>query len=248
MIHPHMDHTAAFPLHIVLLSFSPQHKDLAYGEKTPWTSYIPAFTPPIPIHLGFVLSTWTYEGPDHSLDNLCHQDRANINVCTKISTQSEVVIGIWCSFILKHYPFEPFKLTEWAYVGCLSRHNGFRDFPIQFVNSMCSIGPNVGFKFKAIIPKSHWGTKLNELPTRTFLQFLYLSLNCISNDVMFPWVFCWTCQLSFLWHCHKLWSVAPHCTEREGTMPHELHFSTSLEMSMTSQSLLQKSVWTYCLS
>ena len=58
------------------------------------------------------------------------------------------------SFISKHHPFKPFKLTKLAYVGHLSRHDSFRVLPITFVDDMCSIGPYIKFKFRAIIPKS----------------------------------------------------------------------------------------------
>ena len=75
----------------------------------------------------------------------------------KVPTQSEMVIGVQCCFILKHYPFKPLKLTKLANVGHLARHNGFRDFPIQFVNAMCSIRPYIGLKFKVINPKVSLG-------------------------------------------------------------------------------------------
>ena len=82
-------------------------------------------------------------------------------------------------FVLKHYPFKPLKLTELAYVRHLSGHNSFRDFPIQSVDAVCSVGPYVGLNFKAVIPKSLWGARLYKLSTRTFLQLLYLYFGII---------------------------------------------------------------------
>ena len=120
-----------------------------------------------------------------------------------------MVIRILCSFISKHYPFKPFKLLKLANVKCLSRHNGFLDFPIQFVNAMCSGGPNVWLKFEAIIPKSLQGARLNELPTGTMLQLLYLSFGCI-----WPWgewlcLFQVTrCLLSFLLNSPRIITLA----------------------------------------
>ena len=92
-----------------------------------------------------------------------------------------MIIGVWCSFVLKHYSFEPFKITELANVQLLIKHNGFSDFPAVFVDDVCSIGSYAGLKFKAVILKSLWGTRRNELPTITFLHFLYLSFGCIQS-------------------------------------------------------------------
>ena len=61
----------------------------------------------------------------------------------------------------------------------LSLDIGFSDFPIQFVDAMCSIVPNVRLKFKAVIPKPLQDARLNGLPTGTFLYFLHLSFNNI---------------------------------------------------------------------
>ena len=90
-----------------------------------------------------------------------------------------MVIWIQCRFILKHHPLEPLEFMKLTYVGCLSRHNHFRDLMIQFVDAMCSIRSYIGLKLNAIIPMSFWGTRLNELPTGTFLQFLYFSFSSI---------------------------------------------------------------------
>ena len=112
-------------------------------------------------------------------DSLCHKGRANINAWAQLSTQSEVVMGLSCCFVSKHYPFEPFKLTKLDNLQYLVGHNHFKNLPIQFVHAMCSVGPHVGLKLEAIIPKSLWGARFNELPTRTFLQLFYLSFCCI---------------------------------------------------------------------
>ena len=175
-------------------------------------------------------------------DNLCHEGRTNINAWAQVSTQFKMVIGIWCSFISKHHPFETFKLTKLAYVGHLSRHDHFRDCPIQFVNTMCSIGSYVGFKFKVIIPKSCF------LPKPFFSSFISLlaafdhgwMAPFVLSDTMPPWVVYWTLKESFHWHHHILWQVAHHPAEKEGSIPHWLHFSASLGMSTTSQKLVTK--------
>ena len=86
-----------------------------------------------------------------------------------------MIIGIWCSFVLKNYLFEPLKLMELANVGCLARHNGFRN--------MCSIGLYVGLKFKTVIPSLFWGTRLNSfLPELFFSSFISL-LAAFDNGV-----------------------------------------------------------------
>ena len=126
-----------------------------------------------------MLSTWTYT---ILLNNLCHHGRTNINAWAQVSTQSKMVIKIWCYFISKHHPFKPLKLKKLAYVRYLSSHYHFRDFPIQFIDAVHRIGPYLGLKFKAIIPKSLWGVRLIVLPTRTLLQFPYISLSSIG-----PW-------------------------------------------------------------
>ena len=160
------------------------------------------------------------------------------------------------SVVLKHYPFKPFKLTELANVGCLSRHNNFMDFPIQFVDAVCSIGTNVGLKFKVVIPKSLRVPDLMSFLLESFFVFfisqLHLSMGwrapSVSNDKMTPWFSCWTLQGSFLWHCHILLQVALQPTEKKGTMPHGLHFPASWGMRMTNQNWWQKSMHTYCIS
>ena len=111
-----------------------------------------------------------------SFDNFCQHGKTNINAQILVCTQTEVVIGIQCSFVSKHYPFKPFKLTELAYVGGLSRNNSFRDFPIQFVNAEYRIEPCIGLKFEAVILKFLWHNRLHELSVGTFLQFPFLSL------------------------------------------------------------------------
>ena len=67
--------------------------------------------------------------------------RANIYAQAQASTQSEVIIRISCCFISKHYLFKPFKLTELANVWFYAKYNCLRDFPIQFVNNVCSFRP-----------------------------------------------------------------------------------------------------------
>ena len=69
-----------------------------------------------------------------------------------------LIIGISSGFILKYYPFEPFKLTKLANVRRLDGHNGFRDLPIKVINAVCSIRPHIGLKLEAVIPRL---TKLN---------------------------------------------------------------------------------------
>ena len=86
-------------------------------------------------------------------------------------------------FCFKTLPNEPFKLTELANVLHLGRHNSFKNLPIQFVNNMCSIGPYVGLKFKAIIPKSFWGAKLDDFLPEPFFSTL-ISLLAAFNHGM----------------------------------------------------------------
>ena len=76
-------------------------------------------------------------------DDLCHQGKTNINIWAQVSPQFKVIIQIWLYFELKHHPFKPIKLTKLTYVGHLSSYDSFRDFPIQFVDAMCSIGPYI---------------------------------------------------------------------------------------------------------
>ena len=85
-------------------------------------------------------------------NNLCHHSKTKVYAWVQVSTQSEVVIGIWCGFVLKYNSFKLFKLTELAYVGHLPRHDSFSDFPIQFVNAMNSIEPYVGLM---LAPQHH---------------------------------------------------------------------------------------------
>ena len=128
-------------------------------------------------------------------NNLCHHSRTNVYAQAQVSSQFKMVIWIWHHFISKHHLFKTLKLKELAYVRHFSRHDTFRDFPIKFIDAVCSIGPYIGLKFKAVIPKSLWCARL-ELPTGAFLQFLYLSLRCIwpwgnvsvLGDTVTPWV------------------------------------------------------------
>ena len=89
------------------------------------------------------------------------------------------IYPVWSShlymvlFHLKHYPFEPFKLTKLANVRHLTEQNAFRNLPIQFVDVVCIVVLDTGLKFKAVISKSLSGARLNELPTQAFLWFLY---------------------------------------------------------------------------
>ena len=126
-------------------------------------------------------------------DNLCCHGWTNVYSQAQVSPQCGMVIWILCCFISKHHPFKPLKPTKLAYVRCLSRHSSFMDLTIQFVDAMCSFGPYMRLKFKAVIPKSLWGTRLNELPSRTFFQFLYLSFSSI-----WPWGE-WICLPMVTW-------------------------------------------------
>ena len=159
------------------------------------------------------------------------------------------------SFHLKHHPPKPFKLTKWTYVRQLSRHNCLRNFPIQFKDALWSFGPYIRLKFKAIILKSLWASRINDLPTGTFFQLLVV-LSTFNHGVDCSVCHKWhNASLSFLLnlpriifcHCHIL-QLASLSAEREGTMPCGLHFPASLSMSMTNQKLWLKSVYTCCLS
>ena len=72
--------------------------------------------------------------------NFRHQGGISIYVQAQICARFEVGIGVWSCFI-----------TKLANVGHLTGHNSFRDFPIQFVNTICSIRPYERLKFRAII-------------------------------------------------------------------------------------------------
>ena len=170
---------------------------------------------------------------DHTIlfNNLYSQGQANINAWSKVSTQFNVIIQIQCHFVSKHHPFEPLKLTELAFIGGLSRYH-LGNFHIQFVDAIHIVWPNVGFKFSLDL--------INFLPKPFFSSLISLSAVFdygVNGSVCLKWplVCCWTHQVSFLWHCHILLQMAPHPTEREGKILHGLHFSASLEKSVTNQ-------------
>ena len=84
---------------------------------------------------------------------------------------------------LNYHPFKQLKLTKLAYVQWLYGYDSFRDFPIQFVEVMYSI---------RFYPNVFQGTRLNELPTKIFLQLLHFSFSYIQPE--------WFC-LSYVTWC-----------------------------------------------
>ena len=70
---------------------------------------------------------------------------------------------------------------------------------------MSSIGPYVGFKFKAIIPKSLWGTRLNELLPEHFFSYFISLLAAFDHGVKGS--VCFT-SLSFLLNWPRTISLA----------------------------------------
>ena len=105
----------------------------------------------------------------------CHQSRTNIYAQAHVSTQSEVIIQVSCYFILKHYPFEPFKLTKLANGRYLVGHNHFSNLPIQFVNAICNIRPYMDSSSRQL-SKSLFGVQdlMSFLPEPFFSSFISL--------------------------------------------------------------------------
>ena len=153
--------------------------------------------------------------------NLCHHSRR-----AQVSTQFEVIIEI----CYQYHPFKPWRLKKWVYIRCFSGHNYLREFPIQFIDAMCSIGPYVRLNFKAIIPKTLLHTRLDKLHTRTILQLfsfsfslLHLTMGWMAESVlshmMPPFISLWTHLGSSLRHdapiarCHSTHTCLPHLPE-----------------------------------
>ena len=131
-----------------------------------------------------------------------------------------------------------------------SIYNGLKDSSIQYIDAVCSIGPNKGLKLIAIIPKSLWGATLNcFLPESFFSHFIPLSdiFNHGAIGSAFLRLHDAMPRTISLTLSHIDAGSTPS-TEKEGTMSHGLHFSASLGTSTISQSQQQKSVHTYCLS
>ena len=64
---PHMEHTAGSPLPPGQPHLLTSCEDQLPAVGTTLMINIHYYTLPIPSHLGTVLGTWTYEGPDHTL-------------------------------------------------------------------------------------------------------------------------------------------------------------------------------------
>ena len=116
---PHMDQTEVCPLHPLQLSLSTQSKDPVSGVKMLWMSYVWLCTLPVPSLVGLVLGMWTCGGPDHSPSWSLPWRQTNIYAWAQVSTQSEMIMGVWCTLVPKHYPFKPFKLlkTGWCWMS-----------------------------------------------------------------------------------------------------------------------------------
>ena len=142
---PHVDLTVEFPPHPGQPGHSTLQEDPAPGVGNEEAMFILALFL-FPLILGQCLVCGPMEDLTVLFYYFCHQGRANINARAQVSTQYKVVIGISCCFILKHYPFKPFKLTKLVNVLHLAGHNCLRDLPIQFVDATCSVGPYVGLK------------------------------------------------------------------------------------------------------
>ena len=152
--------------------------------------------------------------------------------------------GHWDKLLFHHKTLliKPFKLTKEVYVRCLSRHYAFSNFLIQFSNAMCSVGPYIRNKFLAIIPK-FLGAKLDKIPTRMFLQFLYLSFDSIQSWggwLCFNWhdasqifLLNWPKTISLAFH---IWLQVSHGSVKiEGTMLDALSFSSLLGTSFPAK-------------
>ena len=110
-------------------------------------------------------------------NNFHHQGRAKIYAQAQVSTQSEMVIGVSCCFISKHYSYKPFKLTKLDNVGCFTRHYDFRDFPIKFVLAICNIGPNTGLKLRQSSQILFGVPDLMSFLLKPFFSFLFFWLH-----------------------------------------------------------------------
>ena len=153
-------------------------------------------------------------------NNFCHQGGTNIYLWPRY------LIGLKLS--LRYDAISSQNITQsnhsnsqLANVRRLDRHDSFRDFPIQFVSAMWSIRPYIGLKIKAVIPKSLWSARLNELPTRTFVQFLYFSFGCIRLGVNGSICFKWhDAFMSFLLNSPRTISLALSHIIAGGTRSH----------------------------
>ena len=187
-------------------------------------------------------------------NNLCCQGRTNIYAQTKVSTQFKMIIGVWYSSVWKHNPL--LKLTKLANVGCLAWHNGFRDFPILFVNAVCSwtlymTQVQDSYPIVSLGNQTKWASYWNLSSVPLFLFWLHSTMGwmtlSVSNDTMPPWVSNWTLQGLLLWHCHISLQVAPsHWKRRDNASPASLF--SFIGSKHDHQNWWQISLHTYCLS